>query len=84
MNESLSTSDHTFPAIFRIYSMTKPITSVAPMMLHEEGQFQLYDPSHWYLSEFKDVQVYVGGDNGDEKLVTPPGAISKGKWLSCL
>ena len=69
-------------AIFRIYSMTKPITSVAAMMLHEEGKFQLYDPLYLYLPEFKDVQVYVGGDNGDEKLATPPGAISKGKWLS--
>jgi CubicO group peptidase (beta-lactamase class C family) len=49
-------------AIFRIYSMTKPITSVAAMKLYEEGKFQLDDPLSMYLPEFKDVQVY--GENG--------------------
>ncbi len=58
-------------AIFRIYSMTKPITSVAAMMLLEEGKFQLHDPLHWNLPEFKDVRVYVGGDSGDEEFVEP-------------
>ena len=36
-------------AIFRIYSMTKPITSIALMQLYEEGRFQLSDPAHFYL-----------------------------------
>ena len=44
--------------IFRIYSMTKPITSVAVMMLYEEGHFRLNDPVHLYIPEFKDVMVY--------------------------
>lgn len=59
-------------ALFRIYSMTKPITSVAAMMLYEEGKFQLDDPVAWYLPEFKDVQVY--GENG--ALVKPKRPIS--------
>lgn len=49
-------------AIFRIYSMSKPITTVAAMMLYEEGKFQLDDPVMLYLPEFKDVQVYA--ENG--------------------
>lgn len=48
-------------AIFRIYSMSKPITTVAAMMLYEEGKFQIDDPVAMYLPEFKDVQVYGEG-----------------------
>ncbi len=48
-------------AIFRIYSMTKPITSVAAMMLYEEGRFQLDDPIGRYLPAFSDMQVFTGG-----------------------
>jgi CubicO group peptidase (beta-lactamase class C family) len=47
--------------IFRIYSMTKPITSVAAMMLWEQGAFELNDPISNWLPEFTDMQVYVGG-----------------------
>ncbi len=39
-------------AIFRLASLTKPIVSVAAMMLHEEGKFQIYDPVSQYLPEF--------------------------------
>jgi CubicO group peptidase (beta-lactamase class C family) len=45
-------------AIFRIASMTKPITSVAAMMLYEEGHFQLDDPVAKYIPEFKDLKVF--------------------------
>jgi CubicO group peptidase (beta-lactamase class C family) len=48
-------------SLFRMYSMTKPITSVALLMLYEEGRFQLDDPLSRYLPEFKDVKVYVSG-----------------------
>lgn len=48
-------------AIFRIFSMTKPITSVAAMMLHERGCFQLRDPLGDYLPEFRDMRVYRWG-----------------------
>ena len=44
-------------SLFRIYSMTKPVTAVAVMMLHEEGRFTLTDPVSNYLPEFKDVTV---------------------------
>jgi CubicO group peptidase (beta-lactamase class C family) len=46
-------------AIFRIYSMTKPITSVAAMMLWEEGRFLLSDPVAKYLPDLADLQVAV-------------------------
>lgn len=44
-------------SIFRIYSMTKPVTAVAVMMLHEEGRFSLNDPVSKYLPEFQKVAV---------------------------
>ncbi|MDX1983947.1 MAG: serine hydrolase domain-containing protein [Bryobacteraceae bacterium] len=46
-------------AIFRLASMTKPITSLAVMMLHEEGRFLLDDPISKFLPEFKDMKVAV-------------------------
>ena len=46
--------------IFRIYSMTKPITAVAALMLFEDGQFLLDDSVETYMSEFAGVQVYAG------------------------
>ena len=49
--------------IFRIYSMTKPVTSVALMMLHEEGCFQLDDPVAKTIPEWRDLQVYVAGNH---------------------
>lgn len=49
-------------AIFRIASMTKPITSVAAMMLWEEGRFQLRDPVSRFLPEFADVKVSSNSD----------------------
>lgn len=47
--------------IFRIYSMTKPIASVALMMLVERGQVQLDDPVHRYIPAWRDLRVYRGG-----------------------
>lgn len=44
-------------AIFRIYSMSKPITGVALMMLYEEGKFRLSDPVADYIPEFANLQV---------------------------
>jgi CubicO group peptidase (beta-lactamase class C family) len=49
--------------IVRIYSMTKPITTVAAMMLHEQGLFRLDDPIALYLPEFADTPVWSGGDS---------------------
>ena len=58
-------------SLFRMYSMTKPLTSTALLMLYEEGKFQLDDPLEKYFPEFKDLQVYVPG-SGDEMKVEPP------------
>ena len=51
-------------AIHRIYSMTKPITSLAFMMLVEEGRVSLDDPVHRFIPEFKNIGVYVAGGPG--------------------
>ncbi len=51
-------------SIVRIFSMTKPITTVAAMMLYERGHFQLDDPIARYLPEFADTPVWCGGDAG--------------------
>jgi CubicO group peptidase (beta-lactamase class C family) len=56
--------------LFRIYSMTKPITSVAAMMLYEEGAFELKDPLKWYLPAFGTTRVFRGGSS--MKPVTEP------------
>jgi CubicO group peptidase (beta-lactamase class C family) len=47
--------------VWRIYSMTKPVTSVAAMMLYEEGAFDLNDPISRWLPEFAEPRVYVKG-----------------------
>ncbi len=48
--------------IFRIYSMTKPITSIALMMLFEEGRFHLNDPVSRFIPSWKNHRVWVEGD----------------------
>ncbi len=48
--------------VVRIYSMTKPLTSVALMMLYEEGRFQLDDPIAAVLPAFAAMQVWAGED----------------------
>src|SRR5579863_2060953 len=50
--------------IFRIYSMTKPITSVAFMMLVEEGLVGLDDPVHRFIPSWRDLGVFVAGVPG--------------------
>ncbi len=47
-------------SLFRLYSMTKPVTSVALLMLYEEGKFQLSDPLENYIPAFRGVKVYGG------------------------
>ena len=59
----------TVDTVFRIYSMTKPITSVAALMLYEEGRFQLDDPLSRYLPEFRNLQVFADGDAGHYRAV---------------
>lgn len=57
--------------IYRIYSMTKPVTSVGLMMLYEEGAFLLENPISRWLPEFADVQVFDGG-TADAPKTRPP------------
>ncbi len=54
-------------AIFRIASMTKPFTSLAVMMLAEEGRLSIVDPASKYLPEFKDLKVGVVSPGADGK-----------------
>jgi len=56
--------------IFRLYSMTKPITSTALMMLYEEGRFQMGDPLSKFLPEFAHLRVMRNLD-GDVKDTVP-------------
>jgi len=56
-------------AIFRISSMTKPITSVAVMILFDEGYFHLDDPVFKYIPEFKDLKVISSIAENEIKLV---------------
>ena len=50
--------------LVRIYSMTKPLTSVAFMMLVEQGLVALDDPVHRFIDSWRDLGVYVGGVHG--------------------
>lgn len=52
----------TTDALFRIFSMTKPITTVAAMMLYEEGYFHLNDPVARYLPELANLEIYHQGE----------------------
>jgi CubicO group peptidase (beta-lactamase class C family) len=58
-------------AIFRIFSMTKPIASVALMQLYERGKFQLLDPVRRYIPEWSTQQVGEVDDAGNVTLVKP-------------
>ena len=49
-------------AMFRLYSMTKPIASVALLTLYEQGKFRLTDPLDKYLPQLANVKVYKGVD----------------------
>lgn len=62
--------------IFRIYSMTKPITTVAAMMLWEESKFDLDDPVAKYLPQLQSQMVHVDGDGDDVRLVKPERPVS--------
>ena len=64
--------------LWRIFSMTKPITSVAAMMLYEEGGFELNDPVSRYIPSFADARVFVGGS--DQRPVTIPATEPVRVW----
>ncbi len=62
--------------IFRIYSMTKPLTSVAIMMLYEEGRFQLDDAIARHLPMFADMRVFSSGNAEHYETVAANGPIT--------
>lgn len=55
--------------IWRWFSMTKPVTGVALMTLYEKGKFQLNDPVHKFIPEWRDMQVRVGGGEDSPRTV---------------
>ncbi len=63
-------------AIFRIYSMTKPITSIALMTLYEKGYFQLNDPVSRYVPSWKNHRVWVSGEGEDMVTEAPKRPVS--------
>ncbi|SPE40655.1 hypothetical protein SBA3_3810005 [Candidatus Sulfopaludibacter sp. SbA3] len=69
-------------AIFRIYSMTKPITGVAMMILYEQGKWSPADPIAKYIPEFAHLKVYKGADDaGKPILVNPAHAPTMAEFL---
>ena len=62
--------------LVNIYSMTKPVTGVTLMSLHEDGAFDLDDPLSSYLPEYETVEVFDGmGDDGSPRLAKPKAPI---------
>jgi CubicO group peptidase (beta-lactamase class C family) len=59
--------------IVRIYSMTKPITGVAMMILYEEGKWKPSDPISRYIPEFKGLKVFKSLDADGKPVADPPG-----------
>jgi len=57
--------------IFRLYSMTKPITSVALMTLFEHGHFQLNDPVSRFIPAWRDHKVWVSGEGSSMETAVP-------------
>jgi CubicO group peptidase (beta-lactamase class C family) len=69
--------------IVRIYSMTKPITGLAMMMLYEEGKWKPSDPISRYIPEFRDLKVYSGLDKDGKPTLDKPGhAPTMGELMS--
>jgi CubicO group peptidase (beta-lactamase class C family) len=61
--------------VFRIFSMTKPITSAAAMQLYESGKLRLDDPVSKYVPAFAQVRVYAGGSAAQPALREPDRAV---------
>jgi CubicO group peptidase (beta-lactamase class C family) len=63
-------------AIFRIYSMSKPITSIALMQLYERGMFQLNDPVYRVIPSWRGHKVWIAGEGDNMELVPPERAMT--------
>jgi CubicO group peptidase (beta-lactamase class C family) len=62
----------TLDTIVRVYSMTKPITGVAMMILYEEGKWRPGDPLSRYIPEFADLKVFSGVDQEGKPILVAP------------
>ena len=69
-------------SIFRIYSMSKPITGVAMMMLFEEGKWQLNDPVAKYIPEFAKLKVYGTDANNNVVMKDPVHPVTMRELMS--
>jgi CubicO group peptidase (beta-lactamase class C family) len=69
-------------AVFRIYSMTKPITSAAVMQLYEHGKLRLDDPVSRYIRAFAGVKVYAGGSAAQPELRDPDRPVTVADLLT--
>jgi len=69
-------------SIFRIYSMSKPITGVAMMILFEEGKWQLNDPVAKYIPEFAKLKVYSTDPNGNVAMKDPAHPVTMRELMS--
>jgi CubicO group peptidase (beta-lactamase class C family) len=68
--------------IFRLYSMTKPIASVALMTLFEQGHFQLNDPVSRFIPAWRDHKVWVSGEGASMETVAPARPMTMRNVLS--
>ena len=68
--------------IFRIYSMSKPVTSIALMILMEEGRFQLTDPVYKFIPSWREHRVWVEGE-GEAMVTRAPEAPMTVQHLLC-
>jgi CubicO group peptidase (beta-lactamase class C family) len=68
--------------LFRIYSMTKPVTAVAILKLQDQGRLNIDDPVSKYIPAFADVKVYAGGPAANPQLRAPARAPTVADLLS--
>jgi len=68
--------------IWRIYSMTKPLTCLLAMMLYEEARFDLHDEIRKWIPAFAEPRVYVGGTASDPQTVPAEQPVRVGQLLS--
>ena len=69
-------------AVFRLFSMTKPITSTAIMQLYERGKLRLDDPVSKYIPAFAGVKVYAGGSAAQPVLRDPDRPVTVADLLT--
>jgi CubicO group peptidase (beta-lactamase class C family) len=83
MKDIATQTPMTYDTIFRDYSMTKPVTGVAMMILYEQGKWLPWDPISKFIPSFKDLKVFDGFDkSGKMMLAAPVHAPTIGELMS--